>query len=313
MAKRIFALLSLVGLVVLAGCIGEFGNITEIFPGVVTGVSITSFGPDIPEVFSGDDVIFTVEVENVGEIEATNVSAKLMGLGTDWSGTDWATVANREQSIGDLTPAQPSLGVPGGQDSATWDTTSPSGLRVDKVYTAKVRIFYTYETQAVGSVKVYNQDYLGTLPPGEATAIRRASGLESWTTTKSPINVELAGASRPFVVREGDTLDGTISVLISNRGQGYPYTEADDTSRKITIDSISVGIDSDGNPKKCTNWDEIDKTPTLPRTGRKGVSCKFAISSTDVPDFTTVPIKVELSYKYYMDSSSTVKILQTLA
>src|SRR3989337_4098656 len=108
MEKELFALLSLVGLVVLAGCISLPGTTTT--TGAASGVIIKAFGPDLPEIFSGDPVTFTINVENIGEEDATGVTAKLFGLGTDWTITSTAT-----QTIGDLPKAQPSISVPGGQ------------------------------------------------------------------------------------------------------------------------------------------------------------------------------------------------------
>ena len=301
MAKRLFALLSLVGLVVLAGCIGGIGQVTDVFvPGAATGLVIKEFGPDLPEVFSGDSVTFSLLVENIGEIDATSVTAKLMGLGTDWSGIP--TTANAIASGGSIPKAQPSMGVPGGQDSTTWTVTSPSDLKVDKDYTAKVRLSYSYGTSAVGSIKVYDSDYLATLTQDEARAISRSSGLESWTVTNSPVTIELAGATRPFIVQDSD-LSATVSFLVSNRGQGYPYTGTDQAVRGITITSAKVGTTT------CIS----SKTDTLPRTGKKGFTCSFTISPGDVADFTTIPITVELVYNYYIDSSATVKVLQTLS
>ena len=296
--KRLFALLSLVILVILAGCIGDWGQPTdEIRKGTASGLVIKDFGPDLPEIFSGDSVTFTALVENIGEEDATDVSAKLYGLGTDWSWTTgYMTITSS------IPRAQPSMGVPGGQDSATWDVTSPPNLKVDKEYTAKMRLKYSYKTTASGSIKVYDSDYLGTITQEEARRITTTSGLESWTVTNSPITIELAGAARPFIIKDTD-LDATISVLISNRGQGYPFDSVE-KDRKITIDHITV------NKIACTNT--IDTEPTLPRTGKKSVSCKFTIDSDVTEEFTTIPIEVVLTYNYYIDSSASVKVLQTL-
>lgn len=298
MEKRLLALLSLVGLVILAGCIGGIGQPEGVIqPGTASGVVIKSFGPDLPEVFSGDSVTFTVLVENIGELDATTVRAKLYGLGTP--GWDWT---KGYQDISDNIPkAQPSMGVPGGQGSVTWDATSPIDLKVDKEYTANVRVTYGYGTSAVGSIKVYNSNYLKTITQEEASRITTSSGLESWKVSNSPIAIELAGAARPFIVKT-TVLTPTISLLISNRGQGYPYS-SDEGDRKATITSVKVGDST------CVSG----KTITIPRTGKTSVTCKFSIDPANVPDFTTTPIEVELTYNYYVDDTATVKVLQTLS
>ena len=299
MEKRLIALLSLATLVVLAGCIG-IGQEEGIKAGKASGLIIKSFGPDLAEVFSGDSVTFTALLENIGEDDATSVTVKLYGLGTDW------TITDAVQTIGDLSKADSSMDIPGGQDAVTWDTISPSNLKVNKNYEAKVRVAYSYGTSGLGSIRVYDKGYLATLPPDEAQTIYRSSGLESWLVTNGPVDIDVAGAARPYIVETDKALTATFTLLLGNEGQGYPYkTSVGD--RKVTIDSIKV------NDVDCDNWADIAKDPTIPRTGQKSVSCKFTIAANTVVDFKTVPIEVELSYKYYLDASGTVKVLKALS
>jgi len=290
--KKILILLSLIFLVYLSGCIGQ----APAAKGVATGVIIKSFKPDIPEIFSEDSVVFTLTVENVGEEDAHDVQAKLFGLGTDW------TWDSSKQTIGDgnLLKSQPKDKIPGGTGDITWNANSPSGLKVDNTYTAGVRVYYSYKTTALGTIKVYNQNYLKAKPE-EAEKIMKSSGVASFSVTKAPVSISLAGVARPLIYRSGTQISA-LTILIDNVGQGNPYRETE-TDMEITITKFKV------SNTNCL--DKIsDKTPRLPRTGQKSVSCTFNLPTT-VVEYTTIPMEVELSYKYFVDSSTTIKVLKT--
>lgn len=292
--KNGLILFSLISLVFLAGCLGF--QPTEEVPGVATGVIIKSFGPDISEIYSEDSVIFTLSVENVGEEEATNVQAKLFGLGTDWS---WTT---GKQTIGDgiLSKSVPEEELPGGVGDYQWEAISPSGLKVDNTYTVGVRVYYSYNTTALGSIKVYNYDYIKAKPE-EAEEITKSPGIASFSVTKAPITVSLAGAARPLILRkEGQS--ASITILIKNIGQGHQYN-TQENDREVTINKIKVA-DTD-----CTEK-ITDTTPRLPIAGEKSVSCSFTLPEVD--EFTTIPVEVELSYNYFVDGSSTIKVLKAI-
>lgn len=282
------ALILLVFVVFLSGCVGQVPGV----PGAATGVIIKSFSPDISEIYSGDSVVFSLAVENVGEEDATNVQAKLFGLGTGWTG--WST-AYDDVNPSTLLKSQPEYKIPGGMGDAQWEPTSPT-LRVDNTYTASVRLKYDYVTSAHGDIKVYTQDYLKTRPE-EAESIMKSPGIASFSVSKAPVTVSLTGVARPLVTSPGKT--ASIAVLISNIGQGAPFknTENDMT---ITIDSIKVGDTT------CVSG--VDKR--LPRGGQGSASCSFKIP--DFTDYSTVPIDVQLSYSYFVDASTTIKVLKTL-
>jgi len=290
MNKNILVPLLLVTLVVfLSGC--------EVAPstgGQVAGVVVTSFGPDIPEIYSGDDVTFNLMVENVGEEDATVVQAKLFGLGTDWT---W-TKNYRNVNPTTLLKSQPEFKVPGGVGDLQWTTTSPSDLRVDTTYTAAVRVKYDYETTAYGSIKLYHKDYLKTRPE-EAASIMKSSGIESFSVTKAPITVSLTGVARPIVSTGGTS--ASIAILIENVGPGTPFDTTED-DMTITVEKFTVGT---------TTCVSAGTTKRLPRGGTGSVSCTFTVPS--FTDFTTLPVSVELSYSYFIDASSSIKVFRQIS
>ncbi len=290
--NKIVLFLLVIGVVFIAGCIGQP---EEGIKGVTIGVIIKSFAPDISEIFSGDPVTFSLSVENVGEEDATNVEAALFGLGTDW---DWDKTA---QSIGDLSKSQPQYKIPGGTGDVQWDATSPEDLKVDNTYTAGVRVTYGYKTTAYGTIKVYNSDYLRTKPE-EAENIMKSSGIATFSTTKAPITISLAGVARPLIYRELGQ-KSTITIQIGDIGPGDPYTDKLG-DMLITVNDITV------NQESCENQNFPMTGVKIPRTGQKSISCKFSLP--EVSEFTTIPIEVKLSYNYFLDGSTTVKVLKEI-
>jgi hypothetical protein len=287
-------LASLMVVIALSGCVGQTSG-----RGTTSGVIIKSFGPDISEVFSGDPVLFSLAVENVGGEEATNVRGKLYGLGTDWSGPDWT--GSRVKTVGTLERSQPEFDVPGGIGDAFWDVQAPSGLKVDNEYTAGVRLYYGYSTTALVNLKIYDNDYLRS-NPDIAEGIMRTSGIDSFTLTDAPIRIELAGVARPLVYRsEVSGQQATITFLIENAGQGKPY-RAEEDDMEVTVNTVTVngqGCGGTGNYR-------------LPRAGKKSVPCTFTLPS-NIDTFTTIPAEMVISYNYFIDSTSSVTVLRSIS
>jgi hypothetical protein len=262
----------------------------------------------MPEIYSGDtaansdSATFTLTAENVGGEDATNVHAKLFGLGTDWSGADWTTVANRVKSIpGTLDRANPQQSLPGGSGDVQWAVTAPVGLKVDNSYTAGVRLYYTYKTTALANVKVYNNNYLKT-NPSLSDSVLKSSGIDSFTVTSAPITVTLAGLARPLVYKGSGSQTAAVTIMINNVGTGFPFM-VDENDMFVHVDSIMI------NNARCTN-DVSGTNQKLPRNGAKAISCSFSVPNID--SFEVVPLDVQVSYSYFLDGSTSVKVLKSM-
>lgn len=295
--KRYALFLFLIVFVFLSGCtlLGQQQPSGGTQTGQAIGVIIKSFKPDVSEIFSGDSITFTVTVENVGEEDATNVKAKLIGLGTDWSGD---IVDDPIKDIGDLPKkVEGSLGSSG---DAQWDVVSPSNLKVDNTYTAGVIVYYGYKSTALGSLKIISQEYIRTKPE-EANKIYQSSGMEKFTATRAPIQISLAGVARPFIYR-GSGQEASVSIQLTNIGQGYPYLDKQG-DRKIRVEKITI------NNEECLNQD-FPQDVTIPVGSYKTITCKFSVP--EVSEYTTIPLEVELSYNYYVESSASIKVLKAI-
>jgi hypothetical protein len=273
--------------VFLAGCTALGGGTGT---GVASGVIVKSFGPDISELYPGDDVVFALTAENVGGEDATGVTAKLFGLSSDW-----IYQGDYQTSARSLTRAQPD--VPGGSEDFIWTATAPTGLKREQTYDAMARLKYTYTTTALGELKIYNSNYLKTRPD-QAQTVTKSSGLASFTSTQAPLTISITGAARPIIYRGTAGQTYTVSALIKNAGQGYPFTNTED-DMTITIESMTVaGAD-------CTT--DVAGTARIPRGGSKSLSCNFNVPA--VSEYTTVPIEVVISYNYFVDSTASIKVL----
>jgi hypothetical protein len=247
-------------------------------------------------------VTFTLSVENIGGEDASNVHARIFGLGTDWLGSDWVTTANRDKPlVGILDRSNPEQSLPGGSGDLQWTVTAPVGLKVDNTYTAGVRVYYDYKTTALANVKVYNTNYLKT-NPSEASRAQSTSGIETFTVTNAPITVELAGLARPLIYKGSNvTQQAGVTIMINNVGPGYPYSTSEN-DMTVHVNRILV------NNQPCKNAVTVEQK--LPKNGAKAVSCMFDIPNID--SYSTIPLEVELGYRYFLDGSSSIKVLKSM-
>lgn len=309
MKKRTLVLLAslLVVVVAFSGCteLPGFGG-GEASGGIATGVIIKSFGPDISEIFSEDEVTFSLTVENVGAEDATDVEAKLFGLGTDWKGRkegeegwfSWEQ-ADKIESIGSLENSQPEYELSGGTGDAQWVVKSPVNLKVDNTYSASVALYYTYSTTALANIKIYNNDYL-TSNPEDAESILRASGIETFSVTNAPIKIGVTGLARPLIYKsEGQK--ASITIKLGNIGQGKPY-KTEESDMTVTVNKIEI------NSGECEGT--VEKDYRLPRAGEKSIPCIFTLPAID--SYTTIPVEIEITYNYFLYGTTSIKVLKSL-
>ena len=276
--------------VTVSGCTGGGGG-----SGGTEGVVIEYFEPDISEIYSSEELMFTAGVKNIGEENADNVELRLFGLGNDWT---WVSEKMQEIS-GSLEKSDASEGIEGGTGEAQWVVVSPSGLKVDNTYTANVRLSYDYKTTARANVKVYDTEYLKSISE-EASDIMRSSGIDTFTVTDAPITIELTGLSKPLIYR-GSGQKSSVTVLISNIGDGKPYLD-NENDLSVYVDKITV----DGEVITTVSNQDY----RLPRSGRKSIPVEFELP--EIESYTTIPIEVDLTYRYFVDSSTNIVVLKTL-
>jgi len=297
MSKHNSALLVLIAVaVVVSGCTTGGGG-----TGGTKGVVITYFEPDISEIYSGDEVMFTAGVENVGGEDAENVKLLLFGLGNTWKYSSNNPKGTKQDITGTLEKSESSEGIRGGTGEAQWEVGSPNSLKVDNVYTANVRLSYSYITTALANVKIYDNEYLQSIPE-QTESIMASSGIDTFTVTDAPITIELSGFTKPLVYRaDSTTKEASVRMLISNIGEGKPFLLDDESTPKIEVVRVKVN-------DELITLDE--DTYRLPRSGKKSVAFNFPLP--EIESYTTIPIEIVLSYKYFIDDSTQITVLKSL-
>ncbi len=309
---------------------GHLGQQTTALAGS-NGLIIKSFSPDFTEVRSGEEISLLLSLENVGEAEATGISAQLFGLNVganDWAKTSGSLVTKLPTT---LRGANPSASLPGDTYEVTWGMKAPANLRVDNTYTADTRVHFIYKTTAVSTVRFVTNDYIKSLPTQQAEQVRKTAGVISSKVSGAPVQLSATVGARPLIVYQGGEVY-TVSVVVSNVGSGnafkdtagYPgktgsYDAATTTDTLTTADLhlVKVTITTDANIN-CQAGFESTLSPSaksgyvkLSRGKSKTMSCTMTAPATssvgNTKDFT---VSTDLDYGYFVDSSTSIKVLK---
>lgn len=294
-------LFSVISVVFLAGCARGGGEAPT-----GAGVVITSFVPDLQEVEGGTSVSFTALVKNIGEKPATSIKALLFGLSSGWTGTDFTSGATKD--ITSLSPPDPKVGLAGEESTLDWTITAPAAKDVDLVYDAQLRVFYSYTTEATTLVRFVTSDYLKTNPNIQ-------KGIVSSTVSSGALSI-VSVARTPTVTSASTT--GKIQFDIQNIGGGrvfktlpgvVPIEARDiDLIEKIEITNVERcdGTAKAGSPAIVT----LDNKRMVSGKSRL-VTCE--VNTAGIGNFVDKEISVKITYKYYVDSATSVTVPKALA
>lgn len=324
--RNILAAFLIVAAVVFAGCIGQPTTTTATGNGVI----ISSFSSDFAEVRSGEEATLMLSLANVGESDATGVTVQLFGLNfgaNDWAKTTGSLVAALPTA---LRGANPSAGLAGDTYDVTWGLKAPVNLRVDNTYTADARVNFLYKTTAVSTIRFVSNDYIKSLPTAQADQVRKTAGVISSKVSNAPVQLSSTVGTRPLIVYNGGEVY-TISLVISNAGSGNAFKDtasypgksgSSDTSSSIDskdLNLVKVTINTDANIN-CKSAFESTLSPTekvgyvsLNRGKSKTLSCSITApaSSAAVGNTKDYTINTQLNYGYFVDSSTSIKVLRT--
>lgn len=314
----------IVAVVFASGCTLSFnlGNYNSNTP-EGAGVLIESFEPEFPEVYSGEDVRFTLKVRNSGSVKADGGFAELLGLDQTWlPGTNAQGEYQNEElfpnegeckySVRGITllPADQATGIQGSDYICTWSYTAPvvpAGLYTDA--NPRVRFFYNYKSYAIKTLTLVPKDELRNLQqqgkslPAEATS-KSKSPIDMDITVSSPLRA--AGVSN-------EKIQFPVVIDVKNVGDGTVCTNA-----------YSCKASAPGGPE----WNRLKIIVQLP----EGVSFKTCDSEMDVylnrgstqtytclleadqPDaIVQKTIRIDAEYGYFVDKTTTVKVLSSQA
>ena len=290
----------LMAAVLIAGCAGQPGPVTA-----GDGLAITSFTSDTESQMSNRTIRLFLEIENQGEsvIDHNKTLLYLSGpIGTgllQWEMTEGARSMTIER---DLKPYDPLKDIPAGKDSIRWAIKAPQmdpGQQKTDTFTA--RAYYDYETRVNGQIVAYSE-------AESVAAKQKGETLETstFTATGGPISISVRSIPDPVVITGIDETV-TLEITVENTGGGTLYEngmtadwikttdpdlEYDDLNKVyMTIDAGALNANLQGT---CTGTQElIGGKPTA-------LTCdiKVPVPSTK----TNYPIKISMTYGYYIDS-----------
>ncbi|MCK5062406.1 MAG: hypothetical protein KAR23_00615 [Candidatus Aenigmarchaeota archaeon] len=319
---RTFSISLLVVLVLLlSGCTDSTSSSgTSGFIGYGNGIKIHSLDFSSNIVYSGHPSLLTLEMQNLGAVDAKDIYLYLYGLSrgeNEWfddlshitySGAEKADDDPRVLVIDSLMAPVKSLGASGESAQVTWVLDAPKDLPEEQVfkYTAAVRVCYPYSTTSIAKVEILDED--------EYLFRDRAGTLNKhpivFDTIASPLDVAMT-IDQPMMLSENDEI--TFRVKIIDRGGGTITTqdcsEAFDWEENVldlfTLhDKVTVTL---GN-RDCDFAlrdlyfrvsDSASPTADFP------VTCN--IHSLDVP-MQILDLKMKFEYNYFIDTSTVIGV-----
>ena len=303
--KYLVFLSILSAVVLVSGCTDTgvaFGN----------GVVITGFESDMGTmaVESRDEVSLLLRVQNQGEVDAYDVEARLIGIDLN----EWNAYfgSSERQDLNNLLAADPVTNTEGQTKTAQWDLEAPDlPAGTDFTYEPVVRVFYDYQTKANKPVTLVDVDELkriiqqGRSIPGEATQ-----------SSAGPLSVEIRTGD--FVKTQNYDDPFPLNIFITNlmwesggsvvegAGLGGFYYEDYQYPVRVKI-TLPDGMSLEGTGQGCSTSGE---TINLWKGKSAELTCEVRI--TNPPEYRVDKlIQVELDYRYFIDASTTIKVIGT--
>ncbi|MBI4174449.1 MAG: hypothetical protein HY517_02290, partial [Candidatus Aenigmarchaeota archaeon] len=156
MKKSSLMLVILLAVVLASGCVNQ----RAVKTGENRGVTVNSFTASPVTAYTGERVLFDLEIENIGGTTAKNVQADLFGVEGQWRDSLGNAVDSTLTKWGSiiLKPPVPSRNIPGDFRITQWELTTPNipqGITANLQIEA--RVTYDYNTSGHLGVKLVSQ------------------------------------------------------------------------------------------------------------------------------------------------------------
>jgi len=162
---------------------------------------------------------------------------------------------------------------------------------------------YGYSTDVTGKLNFVKEDYWRSLSQDEKQKL--AGGVSFLSQSDGPLSIKLYSGSRtrPFVIYPGETTEEhTLRIIIQNVGSGKPV------DHEVTIESLDLG-----GELSLVKKEDCVKTVTLSRGKSASVSCKVRHSNPQkILNRQDITVKLHLTYKWFVDSSTDVTVEKPL-
>jgi len=223
--RLILPIIALAAIVLVSGCVNQ--QQVQI-SGDVNGILIKNVyvEPPADQLLSGETIIISADIENVGSATAHNVIVEL--IGASWFGGTLYNYNNvRDDYTGlpgtSLTPPDPRYNTPGQVKPIEFRLPAPMIPEGQKAsYDLILRVDYQYETSAVAQVKGYSRERYNTLlQQGKLSAITTAS-IPTQVSKNVPVTISIDG---PDKISVGPLYEEyTYRLTFNNVGSNVPIT-----------------------------------------------------------------------------------------
>jgi len=299
-------------IVAVSGCTS---NIVGGGPGVV----ITSWEPELTNVFSNDDVDFLLKVNNQGASRAKNVIAEITNIDI----AEWGTFGFTQIQLGDLIAHDPVTNTPGESKTVQFQNLRAPLLNrgTSFLYEPMVRVSYDYSTSAQKPITLVDSQELVRIQQQGQTLPSTPT-----TFTSGPLSVEIImgnfvktsgqfGAFGqfdifPVHIKIRNTLWGSGGSVIP-QGLGYYggglFSDFDYPILVTVTPPSGTNFVFSGFGDDCSSF---QFTSELFRGEEAEITCELEVTSP--PAFRTESlIKVDLDYRYSIDAITQINVQGT--
>jgi len=284
--KRLLILLFLIFVILVSGCMDQE---TLVVGPAADGVVIKRFSFDSSTVYEGDTIGLNLEVQNVGEVDATLEEIRVYG---GW-GEDIKLDLNEK-----LEASEPEVDFEGEARSTRWKL-NVSDVTAETTYSFGTRVVYKYSTIYTGTLRVVTDTYLETLEEGERKSLLESGGVASSSVTGGPLSVKPM-KGRNFIV-SGMGWTTPVVFKLTNVGSGYPSSSS--TINENTM--YNVDILSCNGFTKC---DSYGSTRLRLSQGKSRLfNCSFSITSPIV-NKEDIIFSITFDYYYYVDGTTPITV-----
>jgi len=271
------------------------------------GVSITYFEPDMSELSSGQPFNVRVQLQNLGEAEATNIKLDFYKFGS-FTGVG-------EEEITSLSKPDPAAQLPGGIGEQTWRLTAPMVTGTNDIVTQELGLIVSYKYSTVARLEI------PILPEDTYLQYKQEGKLPTKKEDSSTGPVKLDFDSPENIFTEDGTF--TLTLNVENTGKGYITSKDGEKTLVNTLsyaeisfagfeDFVSVvNTDGDNEADDCDfDWVKGSTEVTITNkqlwsTGKTKLTCEFKIEkkTESYPTF-----KARVDYTYNVEQTSKITV-----
>ncbi|MEM5777357.1 MAG: hypothetical protein QXJ06_02820 [Candidatus Aenigmatarchaeota archaeon] len=276
-----FAVFSLLFIALfLSGCTQNPGG-----GGSTNGIIIESFGPVVSQLEPGDTTDIIAVLKNTGGAEAQNINVQLYGL-SDWN----PRTVTQPPSV--MMPGDPVRNIEPETAEVVWEVTAPKYKTGIDNQEFEMRVYYSYSTKALATIKVASDNYIKSFPSSEQQAKIQELGVKMDKPTDGPIRVSISAPSK--VIRAGSNTV-RITIDIQNVGSG-----------NLENYELPIRVSSSLGSIQCSNTGTVK----LLQGKSKQIRCSLNVNLDK--GWENIPVEVTLeNYRYWVSATSSISVLPT--